>query len=149
MTMTPEQEARVRELLSDAASILSANEQFVVPVVFNDVGGRIADALAALDGEGELEEWEAIVEAAAGHPTKPWSVVSMPGRHYVAEYLDEAAARRIGSLPKLERAAREVVAQWFGNCGDVYRSFDRHSDYSRYTEALRDLRAALNDEATP
>ena len=99
-----------------------------------DLAEAIAEqpALAALDGERE-EEWRAVTQLG-----DEWRVQDDNTAQFIAHGLTRAHARRIARLPRLERAAREVL-----------RSADADADVNGNAKVLFTrlitLRAALSD----
>ena len=138
MTMTPEQKDRVRAILANMqADIATAGH---IP----NLAGRIGFALAALDGEAPQEEWTAEIINAPGNK---WVVRRSDGDMVFIYWMDEALAKRVAALPKLERAAREAE-QWLMNHGCL-NAYVNSRQFAEQNRIAADLRAALNGEPKP
>jgi hypothetical protein len=135
MTMTPDQEARVRDFMLTAISEAKAGHYNRAMELIGDA----MSALAALDGEAPQEEWTACRYVINGF-TRCWSIRDAVTKDAIAGALTEANARRVARLPKLERAAREVQRQSFRS---------ERGDWQVSHSAFTALSTAINDEPKP
>jgi hypothetical protein len=118
-------------------------------------------AAAALDGEGEREEWTAEPSGERRHlgnaHERPHWHVRRANATIVASTFTEQNARQIASdhnrCAKLKRAAREVdkAIDAYDTARSLYGSDDprRIARIRQLTEARGNLRAFLNDEGKP